>query len=124
MPTRRAVTSSHAVLIANRGEIALRIRRAVRSLGPRMVGMYAPDEPTALHVRMVDEAQPVDSYLDAEQLVAIAHRTGRNLVHPGYGVFQRERRLRTSRGAARTGISMIFGGGRRQVFGRHAAGII
>ena len=73
------------VLIANRGEIAVRVLRAARLLGLRTVGVYAPDEPSALHARVVDEAYPVDSYLDAEALIAIAHRSACALVHPGYG---------------------------------------
>ncbi len=75
----------HAVLIANRGEIAVRVARAARSLRMRTVGVYAPDDRAGMHVRAVDEAHPVDSYLDAEQFVAIARSTGCTLVHPGYG---------------------------------------
>ncbi|HEY7009986.1 MAG TPA: biotin carboxylase N-terminal domain-containing protein, partial [Jatrophihabitantaceae bacterium] len=92
-------------MIANRGEIALRIVRAARSLRLRTVGVYAPDEPTALHVRMVDEAQPVDSYLDAEQLVAIAHRTGCGLVHPGYGFLSENAEFATL--CAKNGLSFV-----------------
>ncbi len=74
-----------AVLIANRGEIAVRIVRAARSLRLRTVGVYTPDDRAAAHVGMVAEAHPVEDYLDAERLVAIARHAGCGLVHPGYG---------------------------------------
>lgn len=76
------------VLIANRGEIAVRIHRAAVSLGMRTVAVFTPDERGAAHVRLADEAYPLDGespYLDAEQLVGVARRSGCSLVHPGYG---------------------------------------
>lgn len=79
-----------SVLIANRGEIAVRIQRAAAALGLRTVAVFAPEDRDALHVRLADEAHPLPgqgpaAYLDADRIVAIAGRAGCALVHPGYG---------------------------------------
>ena len=78
------------ILIANRGEIAIRVARAAAELGMTSVGVYAEDDARALHSRRVDEAVPlrgtgVRAYLDIGQLVAIARELDCDLVHPGYG---------------------------------------
>jgi acetyl-CoA carboxylase biotin carboxylase subunit len=79
------------LLIANRGEIAVRIARACRDLGLSPVAVYSDADRAALHVRLADHAVRIgpaparESYLVAERLVDAAKRTGARLVHPGFG---------------------------------------
>ncbi|MEZ4415075.1 MAG: acetyl-CoA carboxylase biotin carboxylase subunit [Gemmatimonadota bacterium] len=79
------------VLIANRGEIALRIIRACRELGLETVAVYSEADRESLHVRFADEAvcigppQPRESYLNIPRIIAAAEVTGAEAVHPGYG---------------------------------------
>ena len=79
------------LLIANRGEIALRVIRACRELGVRSVAVYSDADAEAPHVREADEAVQIGpsaasaSYLDGERLIAAAKRTGAEAIHPGYG---------------------------------------
>src|SRR5881628_2595195 len=78
------------LLIANRGEIAIRIARAAADLGIQTVGVFAEDDATSLHRRHVDAARALRgsgprAYLDVEQLLAAARDTGCDGVHPGYG---------------------------------------
>ena len=79
------------VLIANRGEIALRIIRACHELGVQTVAVYSEADQESLHVRFADEdvcigeAPPVDSYLNIPRIIAAAEVTGAEAIHPGYG---------------------------------------
>ncbi|HYB90138.1 MAG TPA: acetyl-CoA carboxylase biotin carboxylase subunit [Candidatus Binataceae bacterium] len=81
------------VLIANRGEIAVRVIRACRELGIETVAVYSEADRTALHVRQADYAvlvgpPPVSlSYLNVERILEAARSTGADAVHPGYGFF-------------------------------------
>jgi len=73
------------VLIANRGEIALRIIRTCRRLGIRAAVVFADADATAPHVREADDAVRVPSYLDIDAVVAAARATSAQAIHPGYG---------------------------------------
>jgi acetyl/propionyl-CoA carboxylase alpha subunit len=73
------------LLVANRGEIALRIFRACRAEGIATVAVVAPDDRGALHARSADEVVEIRSYLDAGEHVRAAREAGADAVHPGYG---------------------------------------
>ena len=79
------------VLIANRGEIAIRISRSCQERGIASVGIFSDADRSALHVRYADEAYHVggsassDSYLRMDRIIDVARRSGVDAIHPGYG---------------------------------------
>src|SRR5256885_9563692 len=79
------------VLVANRGEIAVRVTRTLHEMGIRAVAIYSDADRAALHVRMADEAHNVgpaaasQSYLRIEAVIDAAKKAGCDAVHPGYG---------------------------------------
>jgi len=73
------------VLIANRGEIAVRVARTLRRLGVESVAVHADADRDAVHVRVADRAVRVGSYLDVEEVVRAAQAVGADAIHPGYG---------------------------------------
>ena len=89
--SRKFPTHVHKLLVANRGEIAVRIIRAARDLGIPTVAVFSDVDRSALHVRYADEAayigapHPGESYLNKEKIIEVARQTYADAVHPGYG---------------------------------------
>src|SRR5687768_15822148 len=80
----------HDLLIANRGEIAIRIARAAAELGIRSHAVFSEDDADSSHVYKADRAHPLTgqgpaAYLDAAQIVGVARTAGCDAIHPGYG---------------------------------------
>src|SRR5688572_30538056 len=79
------------VLIANRGEIAVRVIRGAREMGIRTVAVYSDADRHAMHVALADEAvclgapEPSESYLNLDKVIGAAEETGADAIHPGYG---------------------------------------
>ncbi|MGH9859116.1 MAG: acetyl-CoA carboxylase biotin carboxylase subunit, partial [Candidatus Acidiferrales bacterium] len=99
------------LLIANRGEIAVRILRACRELDIRTVCVFSEADRTSLHVRLADEAYPIgpapsrESYLRIDRLMDVARRTGCDALHPGYGFLAENPEL--PRACAANGITFV-----------------
>ena len=80
-----------AILVANRGEIAVRVLTAAREAGLRGVAVFSDADAKALHVEMADEAihlpgeTLVETYLNSDAIIAAAQRSGAQAIHPGYG---------------------------------------
>src|SRR5712691_6969313 len=74
-----------SLLVANRGEIAVRIFATCRRLGVRTIAVYSHADAQALHAVEADEAVRIDSYLNAAAIIAAAKRTSAVAIHPGYG---------------------------------------
>ena len=89
--THRPIAELTKILIANRGEVAVRITRACHELGLRVVAVYSEADAKAMHVRLADEAVPIgpsppnESYLRADRIIEAARSTGAQAIHPGFG---------------------------------------
>jgi acetyl-CoA/propionyl-CoA carboxylase, biotin carboxylase, biotin carboxyl carrier protein len=79
------MSEARTLLVANRGEIAVRIFATCGRLGIRTIAVVGPGDEGALHTRVADAMVPIASYLDAEAVTAAARESGSDLVHPGYG---------------------------------------
>ena len=73
------------LLVANRGEIALRVFRTCRALRIETVAVAAPDDSAALHARSADATVEISNYLHSEEHIRAARETGADSIHPGYG---------------------------------------
>ncbi|HEY2708290.1 MAG TPA: carboxyl transferase domain-containing protein [Caulobacteraceae bacterium] len=98
------------LLIANRGEIAIRVARSAAEMGIATVAIFAEDDAASLHVRHADESAPLSgigaaAYLDIAQVVAIAERTGCEAIHPGYGFLSENAAL--ARACAEAGLAFV-----------------
>ena len=88
------------VLVANRGEIAIRVFRACNELGIRTVAIYSKEDTLSLHRNRADEAYlvgegkgPIDAYLDIEDIMRIAREHDVDAIHPGYGFLSENSQL-------------------------------
>ncbi|MBT7400881.1 MAG: acetyl-CoA carboxylase biotin carboxylase subunit [Bacteroidetes Order II. Incertae sedis bacterium] len=103
--------SIHKILIANRGEIAVRVIRSCKELGIRTVAVFSDADRTAMHVRLADEAFHVgaapssESYLIADRILKVALKAGADAVHPGYGFLSENAEF--ARACEREGIAFI-----------------
>ena len=81
----------HKILIANRGEIAVRIIRACRNMGIRSVAVYSKEDQNSLHVQLADqrvcigEGPARNNYLNMERIITAARNVGADAIHPGFG---------------------------------------
>ncbi len=99
------------ILVANRGEIAVRIIRAAADAGLQTVAVYSDDDSAGLHVRLADQSVALDghgprAYLDVDRLLAVAKSTGAHAIHPGYGFLSEDAKF----AAAVEAAGLIFVG--------------
>lgn len=105
------MTMFKKILIANRGEIAVRIERACREMGIRSVAVFSDADRASLHVRLADEAYRIgpapsrESYLVIEKIITIAKSAGCDALHPGYGFLAENSNL--ARACAQGGVTFI-----------------
>ena len=100
----------NSLLIANRGEIAIRIIRAAAEMGIRTVAIFPDDDAASLHTRKADEARRLNgagaaAYLDGEQIIALARDAGCDAIHPGYGFLSENAAF--ARRCASAGITFV-----------------
>jgi acetyl-CoA carboxylase biotin carboxylase subunit len=111
MPAGKGLTMFKKVLIANRGEIAVRVIRACRELGIRTVAVFSTADRTALHAKIADEAVCIggpntkDSYLNDKAIIAACEITGADAIHPGFGFLSENAAF--ARNCGKCGINFI-----------------
>ncbi len=107
----KPIKSFKKVLIANRGEIAVRVSQTLQEMGIKVIALYSDADKNALHVRMADEAYHLpgntaaETYLQAEKILSIAKKAKADAIHPGYGFLSENAGFATA--CAKAGITFI-----------------